>query len=248
MNNLNQKAFAAIEAVLILFVICILGFTSWFIWHAKQGADDSLSKATKSVVPVEDSKSDQKTYTAKLGKFTMNYPNDWTVERNDSDKASLPPAGEAFVIHSPLGLKLVYTFTKDDNLVHEQQPDFYGCGQQSDCPIYHLINLDEVAIGGSFGDMYLVEYSMRASSAPDTKIQSYGIELYRPSDLQNLPQIGDNRLTNKDYSFDFYGSKTERYHFKVIFPESMNAMSPGSVFSSADVKTAIQILKSVQPQ
>jgi len=38
----NQSGFAALEAVLILVIIGILGFTGWFVWQAKNNADKSL--------------------------------------------------------------------------------------------------------------------------------------------------------------------------------------------------------------
>lgn len=48
MANSKQSGFAIIETTLILFVLCMLGFTGWFIWHAKQNADKSLNAATNS--------------------------------------------------------------------------------------------------------------------------------------------------------------------------------------------------------
>jgi hypothetical protein len=48
MKKSNQSGFAAIEAVLILVVVAILGFTGWFVWHAKQNADKSLNAANSS--------------------------------------------------------------------------------------------------------------------------------------------------------------------------------------------------------
>jgi len=48
MKQSNQTGFAAIEAVLILVVVAILGFTGWFVWHAKQSTDKSLDAANNS--------------------------------------------------------------------------------------------------------------------------------------------------------------------------------------------------------
>lgn len=48
MKKLHQTGFAAIEAVLILVVVGIIGFTGWFVWNAKQNADKSLDAANSS--------------------------------------------------------------------------------------------------------------------------------------------------------------------------------------------------------
>src|SRR5262249_53344198 len=39
----KQKGFGAVEALLILVIIGMLGFTGWYVWHAKQTADKTLS-------------------------------------------------------------------------------------------------------------------------------------------------------------------------------------------------------------
>lgn len=47
----NLSGFSAIEGLLILVIIGILGFTGWFVWHAKQSADKSLT-SNNSTTPV----------------------------------------------------------------------------------------------------------------------------------------------------------------------------------------------------
>jgi hypothetical protein len=41
----NQTGFSAVEAFLILIIIAIVGGTGWYVWHAKQTADKSLSSS-----------------------------------------------------------------------------------------------------------------------------------------------------------------------------------------------------------
>jgi Tfp pilus assembly protein PilV len=45
----NQKGFSIVEALLILVVLGLLGFTGWFVYHAKQSSDKSYSTAANSV-------------------------------------------------------------------------------------------------------------------------------------------------------------------------------------------------------
>jgi hypothetical protein len=39
----NQNGFSAIEAILILVILGIIGVTGYFVWHAKQSTDKSLT-------------------------------------------------------------------------------------------------------------------------------------------------------------------------------------------------------------
>jgi Tfp pilus assembly protein PilV len=43
MPKADQKGFSIIEAILILVVIGVLGFTGWFVYHARQTANKDLS-------------------------------------------------------------------------------------------------------------------------------------------------------------------------------------------------------------
>lgn len=47
-RSVTQSGFAALEAVLILVIVAILGFTGWFVWHSKQAADKSLNNTANS--------------------------------------------------------------------------------------------------------------------------------------------------------------------------------------------------------
>jgi hypothetical protein len=48
MKKSGQSGFAVIEAVLVLVIVGILGFTGYFVWHAKQSTDKSLDNTAKS--------------------------------------------------------------------------------------------------------------------------------------------------------------------------------------------------------
>src|SRR5689334_13162813 len=48
MRTANQKGFSVVEALLILVVLGILGFTGWFVYHAKQSSDKNYSAASTS--------------------------------------------------------------------------------------------------------------------------------------------------------------------------------------------------------
>lgn len=44
----NPSGFAAVEAVLIVVILGIIGGTGYFVWHAKQNTDNALSNTAKS--------------------------------------------------------------------------------------------------------------------------------------------------------------------------------------------------------
>jgi hypothetical protein len=48
MKNLNQSGFSAIEAVLLVVIVAIIGGTGYFVWHAKQNTDKSLNDTANS--------------------------------------------------------------------------------------------------------------------------------------------------------------------------------------------------------
>lgn len=58
MNKLkNNSGFSVVEALLILIVIGILGFTGWFVYHARQTADKNLTSNNSTTPTYKKSKS-----------------------------------------------------------------------------------------------------------------------------------------------------------------------------------------------
>ncbi|HSX30505.1 MAG TPA: hypothetical protein VLE99_01165 [Candidatus Saccharimonadales bacterium] len=48
MKNTDQTGFSIVEALLILVVVGILGFTGWYVYHAKQASDKTYSATSNS--------------------------------------------------------------------------------------------------------------------------------------------------------------------------------------------------------
>lgn len=85
----NQTGFSAVEALLILVIVGILGFTGWFVYHSQNVANkDYTSQASTSQTPTtkkSDTSSNAKTKAmatwatfsdATVG-LTFKYPSDW---------------------------------------------------------------------------------------------------------------------------------------------------------------------------
>jgi len=49
----SQKGFAALEGVLILVIFAIIGFTGWFVYHARNTANQNLNSAANTSVAVK---------------------------------------------------------------------------------------------------------------------------------------------------------------------------------------------------
>jgi hypothetical protein len=80
----NQKGFAALESLLILVIIGLIGGVGWYVVHTKHQTDKILSQADKisqSAPQKTTSTTESKlsTYTSKLGGFTLKYPSDWLI-------------------------------------------------------------------------------------------------------------------------------------------------------------------------
>jgi len=89
MNTSDQKGFSVIEALLVLVVIGILGFTGWYVYHAKQTSNKDYSDAASSTVPAFKTKKTVNTTTdtqSKVSVYTLSsvgasfsYPSDFSV-------------------------------------------------------------------------------------------------------------------------------------------------------------------------
>jgi len=93
MHTSRQQGFAALEALLVVIIVGLLGFTGWFVWHAKNNTDTSLNNASNSQpgitkkTPAKSTKTDNvtatwTTYTVKDKVFTVKYPSNWVQPTN----------------------------------------------------------------------------------------------------------------------------------------------------------------------
>ena len=90
----NQKGFNAVEGMLVLLVIGILSFTSWFVWNAQQNKSDTskhdstndtaLKNEEPDVVTIDGPECDLnsvikgRTYNSKFG-YSVCIPNSWEL-------------------------------------------------------------------------------------------------------------------------------------------------------------------------
>ena len=117
MKKTNQKGFSAVEGVLLLVILGMIGFTGWYVYHSKKVANkESNSQATVQTVVTKESTSTNpyagwKTYTNQEAGLTFQYPSNWT-----SQTATITPdSGGSFLgisgtLTSPTGNPLYWIY------------------------------------------------------------------------------------------------------------------------------------------
>jgi len=82
--------FSVVEALLILVAIGILGFTGWYVYHAKQTSNKDYSDAASNTVPTykKNPYAGWKTYSSSNGLgLGFKYPASWTVTEDSAAQA-----------------------------------------------------------------------------------------------------------------------------------------------------------------
>lgn len=80
----KQSGFAALEAILIVVIIGIVGSTGWFVLNAKRNTDKSLA-GNNSTAPTYSKKNHTNNPNKASGPVFNKLPTDWTEYKNDAD-------------------------------------------------------------------------------------------------------------------------------------------------------------------
>lgn len=79
----NQKGFSAVEGLLILFIVGLVGFIGWYVYHSKNNAEATLSQADKTAnLESINTVVGLKTYSDDF--VSLKYPANWSVKRDDN--------------------------------------------------------------------------------------------------------------------------------------------------------------------
>jgi hypothetical protein len=111
----NQKGFSAVEGLLILVIAGLIGFVGWYVWQAKNNADDNLSSATETSNSTQNITNASpyygwKIYTSQNEKFSFKYPKDWKIT-SDTPIGNLK---EEIGIQGPNNFLMTYSLVKMD--------------------------------------------------------------------------------------------------------------------------------------
>lgn len=117
MKKSNQSGFAAVEALLIVVILAIVGGTGYFVWHAKQNTDKSLTDTASSQPAI------QKKTTAKVTDFASckaasgskmleTYP-EQCVTKDGKTFTDTSASSQKYLVIKEWGVKLPLTATID---------------------------------------------------------------------------------------------------------------------------------------
>ena len=107
----NQKGFTAVEGLLILVIVGLIGFVGWFVYDSKNKSESNYnsaaSTATNSVAKSTNKYAGWNSYTLKYEKLSFKYPSSWQVKdqsQNNSDSVILTGPNNFSVLITTGGL------------------------------------------------------------------------------------------------------------------------------------------------
>ncbi len=151
----NQKGFGAIEALLIIVLAGIIGFTGWYVYNANHKVSDNLSPNKSKVTVVHkktvasDPTSAWKPYTDNMGKFSIKYPKTWVTPTNPDDCANTAAIG-LFMLGANASSVGKCATEDSGQMAISWQSDNLTCGDDSD-DITTLDSKQTVMIDGHSG-------------------------------------------------------------------------------------------------
>lgn len=110
----NQRGFSAVEGLLFLIVLGLIGFVAWYVYHTKNTVDKTLSTSNSaSTTSSAEGTTLDKKYSDGVGNFSVKYPANWKLvsstasdSRGQSSIATLTsPTGTVLNLDVDLGGK-----------------------------------------------------------------------------------------------------------------------------------------------
>jgi hypothetical protein len=261
-NSNGAKKKYAVEALLILALVCTLGFTAWYVWHSTRVSDKLYSTAAEELkLPstVRDPYSVWKTYSNDLAGVTFKYPAGWKsqVNSNNGYNFNFPYADENGTLTSPSGNKLTWVYQSiggkgDAGCVPKPGDTPFTPGNKCDSKeIISVKQIPSVTVSPDktftnlFGQaLYITETKVEsvtgffasypATTPPAKNAVTYQICLdpFTANEGLDPPKVGTSMGLELPCEFWDTG-------FNVMFPVKSNAD-----FNSPDAQMAIRIMKS----
>jgi len=160
MKKIDQTGFSIIEALLFLVIIGILGFTSWYVYHAKQASNKDYSTVSNATAPTynkttntttSDSYAGWKTYTSSFEKLSFKYPSTW--KSVTPALSSTDPSADSFELKSPSGALAVSWLAEVDGIGGACDNTVMPTANNGACPYWYV--QDKQKLSGA--DLYYVD-------------------------------------------------------------------------------------------
>lgn len=108
MRKTDQAGFSIIEALLILVVVGILGFTGWSVYHSRTVTNKDYSSSAYTQTTSPDLYKGWKSASLKYEKMSFKYPNTWQISDTSQDEVgtggTATPGADDVTLTSPTGL------------------------------------------------------------------------------------------------------------------------------------------------
>jgi len=122
--NKNEAGFGAAESLLILVIVAIIGFTGWYVYHAKQTSGKNNTTSASATPTPTSVYAGWKTYTSSAEKATFKYPAGWAIDTADQYVSNDANNSDYTALKSPDG-KVVVRWTSLINGFGNEHGDSY---------------------------------------------------------------------------------------------------------------------------
>lgn len=81
----KQQGFGAVEIIILIVVLALIGFGGWYVWQAQNRQAEQLQTNNQQDPNDSDPYENWKSYCDEAHKACFKYPSDWTVEAESAD-------------------------------------------------------------------------------------------------------------------------------------------------------------------
>ena len=243
----NEKGFGAVEGLLIVVIVVLIGVVGWFVYkNHNKTTNNTTTSNTATTAPTKTASTPQsvdpyagwKTYTSPDEKFTLKYPTDWTVS-NESASGILK---ESIDLWGPNNFRLNYTLVKYDSTftVSEAQKEAQAVGNPDPVKDNAYNVISNFTPNNLSKALYVVSTSSDVGEAggPVNNIEVAEYKTYQGQPL-GYPGYYVSK-NNTGYMVQWYGG-----YSKLVPSYGPVGMPTTTFLAKSEVKTATLILKSV---
>jgi len=107
MKKINQSGFGAVEALLLILVLAVIGFAGFYVWHSqkKTAPAATVTTSSDSKATTNDVYAGWKSYSLKYEKLSFKYPAAWTAQDITGDPG-LTPNTDSVILSAKDGFSL----------------------------------------------------------------------------------------------------------------------------------------------
>lgn len=252
----DADGFSVIEALLIVVVVCILGFTGWYVWHARSVGNSLYTPNTtgSSASSGTNTYAGWKTYTSSADHFSLKYPSRWILDTNNAPSREVGYDSATLTSPSKTVLNL-YADSGGKGGMCTPAPQDVPFKKGNSCTTLEYLTSEKLSVGNlyyedvvpntspaKFVSKQASVYLVTTHYADQDGVPSYGISIAEnttPEDTfaLNTPYMG----TNPPYTFlTVYDVQGTSFPYVYVYANGNSA----SFLTSSDAATIKNIIRS----